>query len=47
MTNLELNEVIHQPVRLQIMAALTSMEPGNEVRCSSAKTRRIGICQYK
>lgn len=31
MSELELNEVIHQPVRLQIMAALTSMEPGKEV----------------
>jgi DNA-binding MarR family transcriptional regulator len=31
MADLELNEVIHQPVRLQIMAALTSMEPENEV----------------
>ncbi len=27
----ELNEIIHQPVRLQIMAALVSLEPGNEV----------------
>jgi DNA-binding MarR family transcriptional regulator len=27
----ELNEIIHQPVRLRIMAALVSMEAGNEV----------------
>ncbi len=27
----ELNETIHQPVRLRLMAALTSLEPGNEV----------------
>ncbi len=27
----ELNEIIHQPVRLRIMAALVSLEPGNEV----------------
>ena len=27
----ELNETIHQPVRLQIMAALVALEPGNEV----------------
>ncbi len=27
----ELNEIIHQPVRLQIMAALVSLEAGNEV----------------
>jgi DNA-binding MarR family transcriptional regulator len=26
-----LNEIIHQPVRLQIMAALVSLEPGDEV----------------
>ncbi len=27
----ELNETIHQPVRLRIMAALAALEPGNEV----------------
>jgi DNA-binding MarR family transcriptional regulator len=27
----ELNEIIHQPVRLRIMAALVSLETGNEV----------------
>jgi DNA-binding MarR family transcriptional regulator len=27
----ELNETIHQPVRLQIMAALVALEAGNEV----------------
>jgi DNA-binding MarR family transcriptional regulator len=27
----ELNETIHQPVRLRIMAALGTLEPGNEV----------------
>ncbi len=27
----ELNEIIHQPVRLRIMAALVALEPGNEV----------------
>ncbi len=27
----ELNEIIHQPVRLRIMAALISLEPGSEV----------------
>ena len=27
----ELNETIHQPVRLRIMAALVTMEAGNEV----------------
>ncbi len=27
----ELNEIIHQPVRLRIMAALVSLEPGSEV----------------
>lgn len=27
----ELNEIIHQPVRLRIMAALVSLEAGNEV----------------
>ncbi len=27
----ELNEIIHQPVRLRIMAALVSLEQGNEV----------------
>lgn len=27
----DLNEIIHQPVRLQIMAALVTLEPGNEV----------------
>ncbi len=27
----ELNETIHQPVRLRIMAALVTLEPGNEV----------------
>jgi DNA-binding MarR family transcriptional regulator len=26
-----LNETIHQPVRLRIMAALVALEPGNEV----------------
>ena len=26
-----LNEIIHQPVRLQIMAALVTLEPENEV----------------
>ncbi len=26
-----LNEIIHQPVRLRIMAALVALEPGNEV----------------
>lgn len=27
----ELNEIIHQPVRLRIMAALMALEAGNEV----------------
>ncbi|MBN1371371.1 MAG: transcriptional regulator [Anaerolineaceae bacterium] len=27
----ELNEIIHQPVRLRIMAALVTLEQGNEV----------------
>ncbi|NMB63160.1 MAG: helix-turn-helix domain-containing protein [Chloroflexi bacterium] len=27
----ELNEIIHQPVRLQIMATLVTLEDGNEV----------------
>jgi len=27
----ELNETIHQPVRLRVMAALVTLEPGNEV----------------
>lgn len=27
----EMNEIIHQPVRLRIMAALVALEPGNEV----------------
>ena len=27
----ELNEIIHQPVRLRIMAALITLEPTNEV----------------
>ncbi len=27
----ELNETIHQPVRLRIMAALVALEPGNEL----------------
>lgn len=27
----ELNEVIHQPVRLRVMSALVALEPGNEV----------------
>jgi DNA-binding MarR family transcriptional regulator len=27
----ELNEIIHQPVRLRIMAALVSLDPGSEV----------------
>ena len=27
----ELNETIHQPVRLRAMAALVALEPGNEV----------------
>ena len=27
----ELNEIIHQPVRLRIMAALVSLDTGNEV----------------
>jgi DNA-binding MarR family transcriptional regulator len=27
----ELNEIIHQPVRLRIMAALVTLEAGNEV----------------
>jgi DNA-binding MarR family transcriptional regulator len=27
----ELNEIIHQPIRLQIMATLVAMEEGNEV----------------
>src|SRR5512140_995769 len=27
----ELNETIHQPVRLQIMAALVALQPGDEV----------------
>jgi DNA-binding MarR family transcriptional regulator len=26
-----LNETIHQPVRLRVMAALVALEPGNEV----------------
>jgi DNA-binding MarR family transcriptional regulator len=27
----ELNEIVHQPVRLRIMAALVSLDPGDEV----------------
>ncbi len=27
----ELNEIIHQPIRLRIMAALVALEPSNEV----------------
>jgi DNA-binding MarR family transcriptional regulator len=27
----DLNEVIHQPVRLRVMAALVALDPGNEV----------------
>lgn len=27
----ELNEIIHQPARLRIMAALVTLEPGSEV----------------
>ena len=27
----ELNEIIHQPVRLRVMAALVTLEAGNEV----------------
>jgi DNA-binding MarR family transcriptional regulator len=27
----ELNELIHQPIRLRIMAALVALEPGSEV----------------
>jgi len=27
----ELNEIIHQPVRLRVMSALVTLEPGNEV----------------
>jgi DNA-binding MarR family transcriptional regulator len=27
----ELNEIIHQPIRLRIMAALVTLEPGSEV----------------
>jgi DNA-binding MarR family transcriptional regulator len=27
----QLNEIIHQPVRLQIMAALVTLEPGEQV----------------
>ena len=27
----EFNEIIHQPVRLRIMAALVTLEPGDEV----------------
>lgn len=27
----ELNEIIHQPVRLRIMAALVTLEPGQEL----------------
>lgn len=27
----DLNETIHQPVRLRLMAALVALEPGNEV----------------
>ena len=27
----ELNEIIHQPVRLRVMAALVALEAGNEV----------------
>ena len=27
----ELNETIHQPVRLRVMAALVTLEPGDEV----------------
>lgn len=27
----ELNEIIHQPVRLRIMATLVTLEPGDEV----------------
>lgn len=30
----ELNETIHQPVRLRIMATLVTLEPGNELEFS-------------
>lgn len=33
----ELNEIIHQPVRLRIMAALVTLEEGNEVDFSSLR----------
>ena len=32
-----LNEIIHQPVRLQIMAALVTLEAGNEVDFTSLR----------
>jgi DNA-binding MarR family transcriptional regulator len=34
----ELNETIHQPVRLRIMAALTALESGNEVDFTYLRT---------
>ena len=33
----ELNETIHQPVRLRIMAALVTLEAGNEVDFTSLR----------
>jgi DNA-binding MarR family transcriptional regulator len=34
----ELNEIIHQPVRLRIMAALVTLEAGNEVDFTYLRT---------
>jgi DNA-binding MarR family transcriptional regulator len=33
----ELNETIHQPVRLRIMAALVTLEPGSELDFTSLR----------
>ena len=33
----DLNELIHQPVRLRIMSALTALEPGTKADFSSLK----------
>jgi DNA-binding MarR family transcriptional regulator len=35
----ELDQVIHQPVRLQIMAALSRLSPGEQVDFTYLKTR--------
>ena len=35
----ELNETIHQPVRLRVMAALVTLEAGNEVDFTTLRQR--------